>query len=107
MTSKTGARVKFREIARRRLGGTEFSHPLNVIAREILKELGVQPRITPSTSELSALIEKGIPAITIGLTDGENLGEADELILIEPISKGLAQLAALIKAIDQGCGNES
>ncbi len=107
MTSKTGAMVRFREIARRKPGGTEFSHPLNTIARGILNKLGVTPRITPSTSEIAALIDKGIPAITIGLTDGENAGELEESVQIEPISKGLAQLAALLKAIDMGCTNES
>lgn len=107
MTSKTGAVVKFREIARRSPGGTDFSHPLNTIGREILKRLDITPRISPSTSEIAALIEKGIPAVTIGLTDGENAGELEESVHLEPISKGLAQLAALLKAIDMGCANES
>jgi len=107
MTSKTGAKVVFTEIARRRPGGTDFSHPLNTIGREILKRLEIKPRITPSTSEVAALIEKGIPAITIGLTSGENAGELEESVMIKPISKGLAQLMALLKAIDMGCANES
>jgi tripeptide aminopeptidase len=107
MTSKTGALVRFKEIARRKQGGTDFSHPLNTIGREILKKLGVTPRITPSTSEVAALIDKGIPAVTIGLTKGENAGELDESVEIAPISKGLAQFAALLKAIDMGCSNES
>ena len=107
MTSKTGAMVQFKEIARRKSGGTEFSHPLNTIGREILKRMNIKPRITPSTSEVAALIDKGIPAVTIGLTSGENAGELEESVLIEPISKGLAQLAALLKAIDIGCSDES
>ena len=107
MTSKTGALVKFREIARRRPGGTDFSHPLNTIGREILKRLDVKPRITPSTSEVAALIDAGIPAVTIGLTHGENAGELEEAVEISPISRGLAQLAALLKAIDMGCADES
>jgi metal-dependent amidase/aminoacylase/carboxypeptidase family protein len=107
MTSLTGAVVRFREIARRRPGGTDFSHPLNTTGREILKALGITPRITPSTSEVAALIDKGIPAVTIGLTEGENMGELDESIYLEPIRRGLAQLVGIIKAIDRGCGDES
>ena len=107
MTSKTGALVQFREIARRKPGGTEFSHPLNTIGREILKRLNVKPRITPSTSEVAALIDAGIPAVTIGLTHGENGGELEESVEISHISRGLAQLAALLRAIDLGCANES
>jgi len=107
MTSKTGALVSFREVARRKPGGTDFSHPLNTIGRDILKNLGVTPRITPSTSEVSALIDKGIPAVTVGITKGENAGSLEESVEIEPISKGLAQLAALLMAIDLGCSNEA
>ena len=105
MTSKTGALVQFNKIALRKSGGTEFSHPLNNIGREILKRLGISPRITPSTSEVAALIDKNIPATTIGLTDGENGGELEESVFIEPISKGLAQFAGLLRAIDEGCSN--
>jgi len=106
MTSKTGALVKFNKIALRKSGGTEFSHPLNNIGRNILNQLGISPRITPSTSEVTALIDKGIPALTIGLTDGENGGDLEESVFIEPISKGLAQLAGLLRAIDEECSKE-
>ena len=106
MTSRIGAHVEFREISRRKYGGMEFSHPMNVMAREILNKLEITPRLTPSTSELSAFIDKGIPALTIGLTNGENMETPEEAIRLEPISKGMAQLIALIKAIDRGCCNE-
>lgn len=107
MTSVTGAMVEFREMARRAPGGTQFSHPLNTSSRAILNSLGYKPRSSPSTSELSAFIDKQIPAVTIGITDGERLGELDEAIRIEPIKKGLAQLIALIEAMDKGYCSEN
>ncbi|OQY33669.1 MAG: peptidase [Spirochaetaceae bacterium 4572_59] len=107
MTSLTGAMVEFREIARRAPGGTQFSHPLNTVSRTILDSLGYKPRSSPSTSELSAFIDKQIPAVTIGITDGEHLGELDEAIRIDPIKKGIAQLIALIEAIDKGYCSEN
>jgi tripeptide aminopeptidase len=67
-----------------------------------VKSLGVNPRISPSTSELSAFIDAEIPAITVGLTDGENLNEPDERIEIDPMTKGLQQLLGLILALDKG-----
>lgn len=102
-SSRTGALVKFREVSRRKPGGTDFSHPLNRMGKKILEHLEICPRLTPSTSEVSAFIAKNIPAVTIGLTNGENAGELDESINIEPIPKGLAQLAALLKTVDAGC----
>ena len=102
LTSLSGAHVEFKHLARRSPGGTDFSHPLNKIGREILTDLNINTRLTPSTSELSAFINKGIPAVTIGLTDGENIGEEDEQIQIQPIEKGLTLLVGLILAIDGG-----
>ena len=107
MTSLTGANVKFVEMARRKPGGTQFSHSLNRTSRSILEQLGVTPRLSPSTSELSAFIDKTIPAVTIGLTNGEQLGELDEVIEIEPIKKGLAQLIAMLQAVDKGYCSEN
>ncbi len=102
MTSLSGAHVEFKHLARRSPGGTDFSHPLNLIGREILTDLKINTRLTPSTSELAAFIDKAIPAVTIGLTDGENMGEEDESIQIQPIKKGLSLLVGLILAIDGG-----
>lgn len=102
VSSHTGANVDVEVVARREPGGIKFSHPLAVSARRILKHLGLNPRIRPSTSELSAFIDKEIPAVTIGLSTGENLNEASERIHIDPITTGLQQLLGLILAVDKG-----
>jgi acetylornithine deacetylase/succinyl-diaminopimelate desuccinylase-like protein len=102
VSSHSGTEVSVEVVARREPGGIKFSHPLAARARDILKDLGVKPRISPSTSELSAFIDRGIPAVTIGLTDGENLNEENERIRIEPIITGLQQLLGLVLAIDRG-----
>lgn len=103
VSSRTGAEVSFQVLARREPGGIKFSHPLADHARAILKKLDVNHRITPSTSELSAFIDRGIPAVTIGISDGEHLNEEHERIAIQPMAKGLSQLIGLILALDRGC----
>lgn len=107
VASHSGADVDFKIYAQRRPGGIAFSHPLARNTREIMRSLDIQPRITPSTSELSAFIDKKIPAVTLGITDGENLNQPTETIEIEPIFKGIAQLLGLIMAIDGGYCDES
>jgi tripeptide aminopeptidase len=102
VASHSGADVDFRIYAQRRTGGISFSHPMARTTREIMKSLDILPRITPSTSELSAFIDKRIPAVTLGLTNGENLNQINESIDIEPVFKGIAQLLGLILAIDGG-----
>jgi acetylornithine deacetylase/succinyl-diaminopimelate desuccinylase-like protein len=102
VSSQTGTDVTLERLARREPGGIQFSHPLAASAREVMKSLGINPRISPSTSELSAFIDAEIPAVTVGLTDGENLNEPDERVEIEPMTKGLQQLVGLILAVDKG-----
>lgn len=100
--SKTGDQVKLDIFAKREPGGIEFSHPLIRNTRKIMQELDLKPRMAPSTSELSAFIYRGIPAITLGITEGDHLEEENETIKIDPIFKGLAQLIGTLLAIDGG-----
>jgi len=106
MSSLTGANVEFKVHARRKPGGTLFSHPLNMVAREIHGKLDIKTRLSPSTSELSAFIARGIPAVTIGLTDGENMGEENEQIELSKLDQGLAQLIGLILSLDKGFNDD-
>ncbi len=107
VSSQNGSMVDVQILAQRNPGGISFSHPLAANARMIMNGLGVNPRISPSTSELSAFIDKGIPALTIGITNGENMDKPDEQIEIEPMYTGLAQLVGLLQAIDKGYCDES
>jgi di/tripeptidase len=107
VSSHNGSMVDIQILAQRNPGGISFSHPLAANARMIMNSLGVIPRISPSTSELSAFIDQGIPALTLGITDGENLNKADEKIEIEPMYTGLAQLIGLLLSIDRGYCDES
>lgn len=102
VSSHNGSEVEIQILAQRKPGGISFSHPLASNARAIMKSLGINPRVSPSTSELSAFIDHGIPALTLGLTNGENLNKPDENIEIEPIYNGLAQLLGVLIAIDRG-----
>jgi len=93
-------------LARRKPGTIGFDHPLVRTAREVMKELSIEPTIAPSTSELSVLLQKNIPSLTLGLSSGENKHRLDESLEIEPIFKGLTQLIGLILAIDKGVCDE-
>ena len=88
VSSRTGQPVEVDIISQARPGGIAFSHPLADNTRAIMNKLKIKPRISPSTSELAAFIAKGIPALTIGLTKGENFGNQDESIEIKPIYRG-------------------
>lgn len=102
VSSKTGDEVELDIFAKRSPGGIPYAHPLNKCARNVMQSLGIEPRLAPSTSELAALIDKNIPALTLGITSGDHIHKPNETIQIEPIYKGLAQLIGIITAIDGG-----
>lgn len=93
-------------IARRKPGDIGFSHPLVKATRSIMETLDLSPRIAPSISELSVLLEKEIPSLTLGVTRGDNKHEINESIEIEPIFKGLAQIATVLEVFDEQLSNE-
>jgi metal-dependent amidase/aminoacylase/carboxypeptidase family protein len=102
VSSQTGADISLDVFARRRPGGITFQHPLARTVRRIMSALDIQPRKSPSTSELSAFIDHNIPGITIGITTGEHQNTPEEEVGIEPMFTGLAQLVGILLAIDRG-----
>ena len=99
--------TSMKTIATRQPGGIAFGHPLVKSTRQIMEKLAIEPIYAPSVGELSALIDKGIPGITLGLTKGEEIHEPNETITIEPLYRGLAQLLGVLLAIDKGVCNEN
>lgn len=87
-------------IARRRPGSIGFDHPTVRATRQIMKQLGIEPQVAPSTSELSVLLERDIPCLTLGISEGDNKHQVDETVRIAPIFSGLAQLVAVLQSID-------
>lgn len=98
--------AELKVIARRRSGSIASDHPIVKSTRKIMEALGLEPVVAPSVGVLSALIAKKIPSITLGITKGKNRNELDEAIMIEPIFSGLAQLVAVLQAIDGGSYDE-
>ena len=83
-----------------------YNHPLIKCASQILNRLGVEIFSEPSESALSIFLHKKIPAITLGITWGDNFHQNDAMIEIEPMYKGIAQVTALLMAIDNGVCDE-
>ena len=108
INAESDASATFTRIARRKPGGIGFHHPLVKNARKVMEALGVKPKTAPSTSELSVLLDAGIPSLTLGITHGDHRHEVNESIQIEPIFAGLAQIVTVLRAIDEGyCDEEN
>jgi tripeptide aminopeptidase len=69
------------------------------MAAGTLTALGLEPSFDASSTDANVPIAAGIPAVCIGLTTGGNVHRTDEYIDLEPVSKGVAQLALLTLAL--------
>ncbi|HSQ83594.1 MAG TPA: M28 family peptidase, partial [Desulfobacterales bacterium] len=69
----------------------KFNHPLVKSSVAVMKKLDITPVSGPSESELSIFLSRKIPAVTLGITQGENYHQQNASVAIEPIPKGIAQ----------------
>ncbi|MBP7274743.1 MAG: peptidase [Kiritimatiellae bacterium] len=104
VAARAGLRVFLDVFARREPGALDIGHPLVCAGRAILGGLGINPMLYPSTSSLSAFLDRSIPAVTIGLSSGErrsDLAEIEEVIRLPTLYTGMAQLVGLLCAMDE------
>ena len=72
-----------------------------------MRELEVEPDQGHSPSELSQLITRRIPAVTLGITRGARGRRKErDYVLIDPILAGVAQVVGTVLAIDKGACDE-
>ena len=88
-------------------GGIPFSHPLVKNTLSVMHLLGIEPDQGHSPSELSELIARDIPAVTLGISRGvKSRKKSPDYVLIDPILTGVAQLLGVILAVDEGSCDE-
>jgi tripeptide aminopeptidase len=98
--------IQLRTISSVTASTLKYNHPLVKSSVAIMKKLGLKPVSEASGSELSIFLSRNIPAVTLGVTHGEDYHLSDAKVEIEPMFKGIAQVLGVIKAIDSGVCDE-
>jgi len=104
VASRSGVSVRLELFTRREPGGIEDTHPIVRGTRAIVEGLGLRPMMYLTTSPLSAFFERGIPALTLGITKGTRspkIEEIREFVDTAPMATGLAQLVGALMVIDE------
>lgn len=101
VAKKNQLSVEVEMVAHRKPGKLPSSHSLVKSAKQSLGHLGVDVHDEPSISELAALLAHGVPALTLGITNGTDRHSASESIQLEPIFNGLAQIVSVLKFMDE------
>jgi acetylornithine deacetylase/succinyl-diaminopimelate desuccinylase-like protein len=99
--------LELKTISNVRAARLNFNHPLVKSTVAVMKKLDLTPVTEPSESELSIFLSRKIPAVTLGITRGENYQQINAKVEIEPIFKGIAQIIGVIMAIDGGVYDEN
>lgn len=94
--------LKLKIISNLHAARLKFNHPLVKSAVAVMQQLKLKPVSEASESELSIMLARGIPAVTLGITHGENKYEENARVKIQPMFKGIAQVLGVMAAIDSG-----
>jgi acetylornithine deacetylase/succinyl-diaminopimelate desuccinylase-like protein len=98
--------LNMKTISNLRAARLKFNHPLVKSAVTVMETLGIKPISKSTESALSIFLSRKIPAVTIGITHGENYYTDRATMEIEPMFKGIAQVIGVLKAIDDGVCDE-
>ncbi len=98
--------INLKTISNLKASRLQHNHPLVKHAAAILETLGIKPVSKPTESALSIFLSHKIPAITLGITYGENRYMENATMEIEPMYQGIAQIIGVLKAIDSGVCDE-
>ena len=84
----------------------KFNHPLVKSAAAVLESLNIKPISKSTESAMSIFLAHKIPAITLGITHGENYYMDNATMRIGPMFTGIAQLIGVLQALDSGVCDE-
>ena len=94
--------LNLKSLSNIRASSLKYNNPLVKSTVKVMKKLDLEPVSEPSESELSIFLSRKIPAVTLGITRGDNYHLENATVEIEPIFKGIAQIIGVLLAIDSG-----
>ena len=103
---RNSAYILLKRISNVKAAKLTYHHPLVKAATKVMEVLDIQPVYESSESELSAFLNQSIPAITLGIVNGENYHQENAKMHIESMYKGIAQLIGVMLCIDRGVCHE-
>jgi tripeptide aminopeptidase len=98
--------LNLKTISNLRASRLKYNHPLVKYSAAVIEALGIKPVSKPTESSLAIFLSHNIPAVTLGITRGENRYLENATMEIEPMYKGISQIVGVLKAIDGGVCDE-
>jgi tripeptide aminopeptidase len=96
MASEPEVRMEAEVIGRRPAGELPVSHPLIKLAKDCLREQGIEPKLMIGSTDANVPLSLGLPALVLGVTNGTGAHTPGEFIYTEPVERGMQQLVQFV-----------
>ena len=97
--NKSGVSIEAQVIGQRPAGEISVNHPLVLLAKDCLREQGLEPGLISGSTDANVPLSKGYPAIVLGVTTGGSAHTVHEYINTSPIPQGLGQLVSFVNRV--------
>jgi acetylornithine deacetylase/succinyl-diaminopimelate desuccinylase-like protein len=97
--SKPGVGIEAKVIGQRPAGEISANHPLVTLAKDCLREQGLEPGLISGSTDANVPLSKGYPAIVLGVTTGGSAHTVKEYINTAPVKQGIEQLVCFVSRV--------
>jgi acetylornithine deacetylase/succinyl-diaminopimelate desuccinylase-like protein len=96
---RPGVNIEAQVIGQRPAGEISASHPLVLLAKDCLREQGLDAGLISGSTDANIPLSKGYPAIVLGMTTGGSAHTVHEYINTAPVAQGLGQLVSFVSRV--------
>jgi tripeptide aminopeptidase len=97
--NRPGVSMESEVIGQRPAGEIAVAHPLVMLARDCLQELGLEAGLISGSTDANIPLSKGYPALVLGITTGGSAHTVHEYINTVPIAQGMEQLVKFVSRV--------
>ena len=97
--NRSGVSIEVQVVGHRPAGEISVTHPFVLLAKECLREQGLEPGLISGSTDANVPLSKGYPAIVLGVTTGGGAHTVHEYINISPLTQGLEQLVKFVSRV--------
>lgn len=97
--NRPGVNIEAQVIGQRPAGQIPANHPLVLLARDCLREQGLDAGLISGSTDANVPLSKGYPAIVLGVTTGGSAHTVHEYIHTGPVAPGMEQLIRFVSRV--------
>jgi acetylornithine deacetylase/succinyl-diaminopimelate desuccinylase-like protein len=97
--NKPGVKVDAEVIGQRPAGELPVNHLLVTLARDCLREQGLEAGLISGSTDANVPLSKGYPAIVLGVTTGGSAHTTHEYVNTAPVAQGMEQLVNFVSRV--------